>query len=200
MTTEAKLSTREELTAIKRDLRRYAMVLFGFLAVMWSLEIIDVFLGQRLDAFGIQPRSIAGLWGILFAPLLHGGLAHLFGNTLGILLFGWMIMLREERHFYVVTALSWIAGGLGTWLIGASGSVHIGASGLVFGYFGYLLFAGLFERRFGSILLSLLVLVLWGGMIFGVLPGQLGISWEGHLFGFLAGALSAKLLARPQKS
>jgi membrane associated rhomboid family serine protease len=195
VTTRAKLSTREELAAMKRDLKRYAMVLFGFLAVMWGLEIVDIFLGQRLDAFGVRPRSVAGLLGIVFHPLLHGGLAHLLGNTLGIVVFGWMIMLREEKHFYVVTALTWVMGGLGIWLFGATGSVHIGASGLVFGYFGYLLLAGLFERRLGSILLSLFVLFTWGGMIFGVLPGQPGISWEGHLCGFLAGGISAKLLA-----
>ncbi len=184
---------------MKRDLKRYAMVLFGFLAILWGLEIVDIFLGQRLNAFGVQPRTPFGLVGIVFHPLLHGGLAHLLGNTVGLSIFGWMIMLREERHFYVVTALTWLIGGLGIWLVGASGSVHIGASGLVFGYFGYLLLAGLFERRLGSILLSLFVLFTWGGMIFGVLPGQLGISWEGHLFGFVAGGISAKILAQKKK-
>jgi len=178
-----------------RDLMRYALVLFVFLGVLWGLEIVDLILGEPLNAFGVQPRTIPGLAGILFHPLLHGGLGHLLGNTIGLFVFGWMVMLREEKHFYVVIGLTWLIGGAGTWLFGAAGSTHIGASGLVFGLFGYLLLAGVFERRFGSILLSLFVLVTWGGMIFGVLPGQLGISWEGHLFGFLAGALCAKLLA-----
>ena len=189
-------SASTELKAIKGDLKRYAIVLFGFLAVLWGLEIVDVVLGQSLNGLGIRPRSAVGLIGVVLHPLLHGGLGHLFGNTIGILIFGWMVMLREESHFYAVTGLTWLLGGLGTWLVGATDSVHIGASGLVFGYFGYLLLAGFFERRFFSILLSLLVLFAWGGMIFGVLPGQAGISWEGHLFGFLAGVLSAKLLAK----
>lgn len=194
-------TTGTELAAIKSDLKRYAFVLFGFLALLWGLEIVDLLLGQPLDALGVRPRSAAGLIGILLHPLLHQGLGHLIGNTIGLLVFGWMVMLREEAHFYVVMGLTWLIGGLGIWLVGASGSVHIGASGLVFGLFGYLLLAGLFERRLGSILLSVFVLFAWGGMIFGVLPGQVGISWEGHLFGFLAGALSAKLLAkRPRET
>jgi membrane associated rhomboid family serine protease len=193
-------STGEDLRAIKGDLKRYAFVLFGFLAVLWGLELVDIVLGQPLNAFGIRPRTTVGLVGVVLHPLLHGGLGHLLGNTIGILIFGWMLMLREESHFYVVTAMTWLACGLGTWLVGAGDSVHIGASGLVFGYFGHLLFAGFFERRVGSILLSLFVLFAWGGMIFGVLPGQQGISWECHFFGFLAGALSAKILAKKRVS
>lgn len=195
VTTHAR-TAKEELAALRADLKRHALVLGGFLAVLWAIAIVDGVLGHPLVAWGVHPRTVPGLVGVLTHPLLHGGFAHLLGNTVGFLMLGTMVMLREEKHFYVVTALAWIVGGLGIWLVGATDSVHVGASGLLFGYFGYLLLAGWFERRFGTILLSVIVLFVWGGMIFGVMPGQLGISWEGHLFGFLGGVLGAKLLAR----
>ncbi|MCA9701184.1 MAG: rhomboid family intramembrane serine protease, partial [Myxococcales bacterium] len=132
-------------------------------------------------------------------PFLHGGLGHLISNSIGILTLGTLVAAHGRGRWALITLVATLLGGLGIWLIGASGSNHIGASGVVFAYFGYLLTAGLFERRFGSILLSVVVLLLWGGMIFGVLPGQVGISWEGHLFGFLAGVLMARVLARRER-
>jgi membrane associated rhomboid family serine protease len=91
-----------------------------------------------------------------------------------------------------------LVGGLGTWLIGSPG-VHVGASGLIFGYLGFLLARGYFERNFPSILLAIVVGSLYGGAIWGVLPTQPGISWEGHLFGFIGGVLAARFLARTKK-
>lgn len=180
---------------IKRELRTHALVLGGLAATMWGVEIVDAFVfGGGLDGFGIHPRQVDGLAGIPLAPFLHGGFQHLAGNTLPFLLFGWLILLHGVRDFVVVTLLGILVAGLGTWLIGAPG-VHIGASGVVFGYFGFLLLRGWFRRSVGSILLSLLLGIAYGGLLFGVLPGQAGISWEGHLFGFLGGALAAKLLA-----
>lgn len=179
---------------IKRDLRRYGKVLLGFVALLWIVEIVSWVL--PIDAFGVHPRQTVGLIGVLTHPLLHVGVGHVLSNSVGLLLFGSMIILKEERDLYVTVALSAILGGLGIWLFGRGGSNHIGASGVVFGMFGYLLTTGLFERKIGSILLSVAVLVLWGGMIFGMSPTQTHISWEGHLFGFAAGVLSAWLLAR----
>jgi len=108
------------------------------------------------------------------------------------LLFGWLVMLRDRRHFGVVTLMAMLGSGLLSWTLGAPGSVHIGASGVVFGYFGFLLLAGFYARSAGSILLSLAVAVLWGGTVFGVLPGTPGISWQGHLGGFIGGVLAAR--------
>jgi membrane associated rhomboid family serine protease len=103
-------------------------------------------------------------------------------------------MLRRTSDFFVVSAIAMLVGGLGTWLFGAP-ALHIGASGVIFGYLGFLLLRGYFERKFASILFSVFVGILYGSLIWGVLPGQPGISWEGHLFGFLGGVLAAKLLA-----
>lgn len=193
----ARDEAREELRQLRREAKRYAAVLLGFVVLTTTIELVDLLvLGGSLDAFGVRPRTVEGLLGVPLHPFLHVGLGHVLANAAGFLILGGMTMLREERHFWVVFLLGTVVGGLGIWVAGAGGSVHVGASGVVFAFFGYLLFAGWFERRFGSILLSLFVLFGWGGMIFGVLPGQVGVSWEGHLFGFVAGALAARLLAR----
>ncbi|MBE9077061.1 rhomboid family intramembrane serine protease [Romeria aff. gracilis LEGE 07310] len=179
------------------EAKTQATALFGFVALLWLVEIIDwVIFGGRLDRYGIRPRQLAGLWGILFAPFLHGNFEHLTANTLPLLVLGWLVMLRETGDWLVVTVLSALVGGLGTWLIGAANTSHIGASGILFGYFGFLLMRGYFERSLVAIAFSILVISLYGGIVWGVLPGQPGISWEGHLFGFIGGALAARLLAR----
>jgi membrane associated rhomboid family serine protease len=188
-----------ETKAIARELKTQTLILGGLVGLLWVLEIIDLFLGGSLNRYGIAPRNILGLRGILFAPFLHGGLSHLAANTLPFLALGWLIMLRETSDFFVVTAVTMVASGLGVWLFGASNSIHIGASGLIFGYLGFLLFRGYFERSGLSIALSLMVGVLYGSLIWGILPTRIGISWEGHLFGFIGGAIAARLLARPRR-
>jgi membrane associated rhomboid family serine protease len=195
--------SKGELTAIKRELKLQATLLFGFVGLLWAIEIVDAVLFQgSLDGFGVRPRSMEGLVGVAFAPLLHMGFGHLIANTLPLITLGWLIMLRETRDLVVVTVLAALVSGLGTWLIGASHSVHIGASGVIFGYFGFLLLRGYFERSVLSIGLSLAVAAVYGGMLWGVLPSGYRISWEGHLFGFLGGVLAARMLSRraPAKS
>ncbi|KYF78215.1 rhomboid family intramembrane serine protease, partial [Sorangium cellulosum] len=189
------MSTTETRT-ITRELKLHATLLGGFVALLWAIEIVDflIFRGS-LDALGIRPRTVPGLAGIALAPLLHGGFAHLAANTLPFLGLGWLIMLRRTSDLVLVTLLSALVGGLGVWLTGSPSSVHIGASGVIFGYFGFLLLRGWFERSAVSIALSLGVGLFYGGMIWGVLPTRMGISWEGHLFGFLGGVLAARLLA-----
>ncbi|HTN92323.1 MAG TPA: rhomboid family intramembrane serine protease [Sorangium sp.] len=184
-----------ETRSITRELKLHAALLGGFVALLWSIEILDlvVFHGS-LDALGIRPRTVPGLVGIALAPLLHGGFAHLAANTLPFVGLGWLIMLRKKRDLLLVTLVAALVGGLGVWLLGAPSSVHIGASGVIFGYFGFLLLRGWFERSALSIALSLVVGLVYGGMIWGVLPTRMGISWEGHLFGFLGGVLAARLV------
>lgn len=184
-----------ETKAIAREFKAQVYILGGLVALMWALEFVDLFLGGALNQFGIVPRNIVGLRGILFAPLLHGGFPHLISNMVPFVVLGWLVMLRRTSDFFVVTAIAMLIGGLGTWLIGSPYSVHIGASGVIFGYLGFLLLRGYFERSVTAILFSLVVGFLYGGILWGVLPGQYGISWEGHLFGFLGGVLAARLLS-----
>lgn len=197
--------TRNEVGGIAREIRAQVLILGAFVGLMWVLEIIDAPLGGGgrwcggLNQFGIFPRQIAGLRGILFAPFLHGGFAHLIANTIPFATLGWLVMLRRTTDFWLVTAIAMLIGGLGTWLFGAPGC-HIGASGVIFGYLGFLISRGYFERRIGSVLFSIVVLLLYGGLLWGVLPLRIGISWEGHLFGFIGGVIAAKLLAVPRRS
>ncbi len=175
-------------------------VLFWLVTLIWSLELADLlFFRGALDGFGIWPRRVDWLWGILFAPFLHGGLGHLVANTGSLLFLGWLVLLRRVGNFLVVTVLAILTSGLGVWLFGRPGSIHIGASGLVFGYLGYLLLRGYFERSVSSIVLSVVIGLLYGGALSGLLPGVPGVSWEGHLFGFFGGAGAARLLARPRR-
>ncbi|MGB3767183.1 MAG: rhomboid family intramembrane serine protease [Phormidesmis sp.] len=175
--------------------------LLSLVALLWAIEIADWLLfGNRLPQFlGIRPHSVAGLWGIFFAPFLHGNFAHLLANTLPLLTLGWLVMLRGRGEWLAVSAITALCSGLGTWLFGSPNSTHIGASGVIFGYFGFLLLRGYFERSLTAIAFSLLVAFLYGGIIFGVLPTSQMISWEGHLFGFLGGILAARLLAKPRR-
>lgn len=184
---------------IFQELKSHAWILGGLVVLLWGVQIVNAWLfNGQLTRYGIQPRQWSGLWGILLAPLLHGSFQHLMTNTIPLLTLGWLILLQETGDFLIVTVIAAIVSGLGTWITGAPWSVHIGASGVVFGYFGYLLLRGYFERSSVSILLSLLVVGLYGGMILGILPNQPGISWQGHLFGFVGGGVAARLLAKRQ--
>lgn len=176
-------------------LRQRAFIVGISLAVMWGLEIIDVVIGQRLNSFGIEPRTVSGLVGIPLAPVLHAGFGHLIANTIPFALLAFLTIMRGVSTFFIVSAFVTVIGGLAVWIM-ASGGNHIGASGLIFGLFGYNLAMGIFERSFKSIVLSVVVGLLYGSMIFGVLPGRPGISWEGHLFGLAAGVGFAWLSSR----
>lgn len=179
-----------------REAKAQGTILGVFVGSMWISEIVDsVLFRGGLDMFGIQPRAIGGLLGILLAPFLHGGFAHLTANTLPLVVLGFFVMVRRKRDLLYVSLISGLVGGVGTWLIGASNSVHIGASILVFGYLGYLLALGIFERRFWAIIGSLVVFFLYGSALWGALPGNPGISWEGHAFGLIGGIIAARVLA-----
>jgi membrane associated rhomboid family serine protease len=169
----------------------------SFVAVLYGVELVDqTFPVEHLDDYGIFPRNVHGLDGVLWAPLLHGGWAHLLSNTVPILVLGWLVLSDGLRHFLVVTATVWIVGGLGTWLVAPPEAVHIGASGVAFGWMVFLLVRGFFVGSAGQIFVALVLFFYWGGMLWGVLPGQPGISWEGHLFGALGGLLAAWMVGR----
>jgi membrane associated rhomboid family serine protease len=168
--------------------------LLGAIAIMWVAEIVDWLPHVRLSTHGIVPRRFGGLFGILFAPFLHVSFAHLIANTVPLAILGGIISIRKTARFVSVFALTALGSGLGVWLIAPKGTVTLGASGVVFGLLGYLLARGVFDRKFTSILLGIGSLIFYGGMLFGVLPNRVGVSWQAHLFGFLAGVASAWLL------
>lgn len=165
-------------------------ILLVLVLILWGVELLNLALGNSLFRFGILPRTIVGLRGILFSPFLHGSLGHMMANTIPFLVLGGLVMARGRSTFFTTTIIIALLGGTLVWLFGRP-SFHIGASGLIFGYLGFLLAAAFFERAFVSILLAALATALYGGALFGLLPLIPGISWEGHLFGFLAGTVAA---------
>ena len=184
--------TATETRSMSDTLKSQAIVLGGAVALMWIVFFATVATGGALLSLGIIPRSLIGLRGIIFAPFLHGSFAHLLANSIPFAMMGWFVMLRDSRHFVPVTAAAMLGSGLVAWLFGASGSVHVGASGVIFGYLGFLMLSGWYTRSVASIMISVLVTVMWGGLVFGVLPGQMGISWQAHLGGFIGGAIAAR--------
>ena len=167
-------------------------VILLFVAGLYVVELADQLSGDRLEhAGGLEPREADGLDGILFAPVLHGPWDHLLANTVPLLLFGFLLLLAGVRRWLVVTAVVWLVGGVGVWLTGPAGTVHIGASVLVFGWLCYLLLRGVFSGNPGQLAMGVLLLIIYGGVLWGVLPGQPGISWQGHLFGAIGGGLAA---------
>ena len=182
--------------------------IISFVALLYIVEAFDQLNGHRLDDNGIRPLERDGLWGILFAPLLHANWAHLAANTGPALVLGFLVTLAGLSRFLWATAIVWIVGGLGTWLIGNMGSScglesdHIGASGLIFGWLTFLLVFGFFTRSGWQIVIGLVVLVAYGGVLWGAVPVLNvcgGVSWQGHLCGGIAGVLAAYLLSRPER-
>ena len=177
---------------------KQGFVMLGvFVAVIWALAGVDFLMDNRLAEYGIVPRTMDGLWGIPLAPFLHGGFGHAFSNTVPLLMLGGLVATRGWQTLLGVTLFVVLLGGAGVWLAARGGS-HIGASGLVFGYFGYLVARGWYDRRIVSILIAIVVMVVYGGLLFGVLPTGGRVSWEGHLTGLIAGVLAARF-AKPAR-
>jgi membrane associated rhomboid family serine protease len=182
-------------------LKLQAVVLGSLLTLQWIVELADrIFLGGWLDSLGIQPRSAIGLRGIPLAPFIHANLDHLIANTMPLVVLGWLVMLRGLSTFFRVTVIVAFVSGLGVWCTARSSNVQLGSSGLIFGYLGYLILRGYFDRSAFSVAISVLVGVFYGSLIWGVLPITQAASWEGHLWGFVAGMLCAWLLTRQPRT
>lgn len=175
-----------------------ALVVLLLVATMWVLEIMDQLLFLGLDHYGIIGWTPESLPGILFAPFLHGGFSHLIANSLPLLVLGFLAAIRGLGRFVGASLIIMLVSGVGVWLTTPPEYVTIGASGLVFGYFGYVVTRGLFDRTPLDILLGVIVAVVYYSLLWGVLPTQQGISWQGHLFGLIGGVLAAWVLRRRQ--
>jgi len=153
--------------------------------IMIAVQIVNSASGGSLNAWGIRPRHLSGLAGIVFAPWLHGGWGHLLNNLSVLLVLGWLVMLDSLRKFIVVSAFIIVIGGLLLWMFGRP-FIHIGASGWVFGLWAWLLANACFQRRPRDILIAVVVLMFYGGLWYGLLP-QGRVSFEGHIAGLVAG-------------
>jgi membrane associated rhomboid family serine protease len=175
-----------------KTLHKEAMVarfwpILALTALCWLTFAVDHFvLHDSLLRYGIIPRQLASLPAILWAPLLHVSFQHLAANTGPLLILGGVLSGRSRTEFFMVTVAGTLLGGALTWLVARNG-VHVGASGLLFCFFGYLASLALFRRTFGTLALSLICIIAYGGISRGILPTTGGISWEGHACGLAAG-------------
>lgn len=166
--------------------------LFAF-AGLWGINILNWFLGSKLNILGIHPRHPLGVLGIAFCPILHQNFTHLFFNTIPLFMLGLSILARGVPIFCQVTFFVVVFGGLAVWAFGRR-AVHIGASGLVSGYFGYILATAYFEPSFTTLILAIFVIYYFGSIFLGIFPQEEKVSWESHLFGFLSGIGAAYVM------
>ncbi|MCK6187932.1 rhomboid family intramembrane serine protease [Pseudomonas sp. EYE_354] len=170
----------------------------GVALVMVALQLFNVATGYSLMAFGLVPRTLPGLLGIITSPFLHASFAHLSANLIAFLILGTLVTIEGFHRFVTVSAIIILLGGSLVWLFGFTG-IHVGASGWVFGLWAYLLSRAWFHRSWGNLITAGVVALLYGGLILGFLPRQ-GVSFEGHLFGALAGFIAAKVLLSTPRS
>lgn len=164
-------------------------------ALTWICYFLSLFGGRPLLwELGVLPRRLDGLDGIVFSPMLHGSLNHLLGNTLPLVVFSFLTLLEGVRRYLAVLGTSWLASGVGVWLFG--GGLTVGISGVVFGLFAYLMVRGIYNRDVLQLLLSGVLFLVYGSLLWGVLPTSIGVSWQAHLFGAAGGVLAAVLLSR----
>jgi membrane associated rhomboid family serine protease len=171
-------------------------LLLGSAAIMWLIEIVNLFFNHQLSHYGIVPREVSGLIGIVLSPFLHWSLPHLIGNTIPFVILGFLV--HQSKQLVFVSLVVALGGGLLVWLF-ARDAAHAGASGLIMGYFGFLISHGLFTRSIRSILISIVAVIFYGGIVFSLLDFRSHISFEGHIFGFIAGVAAAWYLGKSPK-
>lgn len=173
-----------------------AKLILLWVGLLWVLEVVDHATGNALDGFGIMPRQTDELVDVVPASFMHFGFDHLMANTAPLLVLGFMAAMRGVGTFLAVALITILVSGLGVWITAPSPSNTAGASGLVFGLFGYLVVRGFVDRRIGDVALGGVVVVLYGSILWGVLPTTPGVSWQGHLFGLIGGVAAAFMTSR----
>jgi membrane associated rhomboid family serine protease len=169
-------------------------------AVIWFVKGLQMLFDLSLHQYGIFPMTISGLKGIIFSPFIHGSFSHLFSNSIPLLVLGTALFYFYKAVAFRVIIFSWLITGLWVWVFARS-SFHIGASGLIYSLAAFLFVSGILRRHPRLMALSLLVVFLYGGMVWGVFPTQERISWESHLMGMVCGLFLAFFFRRhgPQR-
>lgn len=162
-----------------------------FVALIWFIKLVESFFAVSFSTWGIRPRTQSGLVGIITAPLLHTDFNHLISNTIPMLVLGIIIFNFYKKIAFEIFFVIYLFSGILIW-IAARDAYHIGASILIYGFIGFLVASGIFRKEFRAILLAILVILLYGGAIYGIFPANnTNVSWEGHLFGCIVGAIAA---------
>ena len=165
----------------------------AFAGILWLVYLLTALFAPVLfRLLGILPRQLEGIDGVVFAPLLHAGPSHLLGNTVPLMVFSFLVLLEGVRRFAAVLAISWLVSGIGVWLFGSG--LTVGVSGVVFGLFAYLMVRGFYNRNIAQILLSAVLFLVYGSILWGLFPTELGVSWQAHLFGAAGGVIAALVL------
>ncbi len=176
--------------------RQGAVVMGVVVAVLWAIELVDLALHHSLDLLAIRPWTLSGLVGILFAPLLHSGFAHLAANSVPLFVLGTVLWASDRREFAWATAFAWVGSGIVAWLLTPPGVLVLGASGVVLGWTAYLIVRGFLSRDAVHLVIGLVVGLAYGSILFGVLPLKVGVSWQGHLGGVIGGVVAAWFVHR----
>jgi len=166
-----------------------------FPVVLWVVHLLSLLFSEDLSKLGLLPRNLIGLLGILTSPLIHADFSHLISNTIPLIILGWIIFYFHPKVSYILFIFIYLVTGLLVWIF-ARQVYHIGASGIVYGFVSFLFFSGIFRRDNTSIALALVITFLYGGLVWGMIPGWKGISWESHLFGAITGFVAAYLFRK----
>lgn len=182
---------------VRPDVRGAGLFMGAWVVLLWALELVDAAVpALRLDGWGVSPREVSELPQVFTAPFLHVGWQHLAANTVPFFVLGLVILLSGVRPFLVATLASVVVSGAFVWLFSAPGTVTLGASGIVFGWLAFVLVRGLFSGNLRHLLIGVIMFVVYGGVLWGVLPTAAGVSWQGHLGGAIGGVLAAWWLPR----
>jgi membrane associated rhomboid family serine protease len=186
---QSRVPTAADAAIMIAEARKALWIMVGFIAVIWMVQIFNAISNYQLsNDYGIRARDVSSLPDILTAPFLHFNWSHIEGNSGPLFIFGFLAAYRGVRKFFAVTALIVVVAGIGAWATNDAHSVAVGASGVVFGYFGYIIVRGIFDRHLIDIVLGL-VMALSFAYQFSVLLPTAGIDWQGHAFGFAAGLI-----------
>ena len=181
------------------SIKTSAKYILYFVALLWGIWLVDLILPIELTRFGIRPRSLSGLIGIVAAPFLHANLMHILSNTIPVAVLLFALFIYDRKNALPVVVLSVLLGGALVWLFGRS-AYHVGASGLIYSLAAYLIASAFFRFDIKSFLMALVIFIFYGGLIWGIFPTRSWVSFEGHLFGAVAGVFLSWMINKKNKT